>query len=62
MTIRIKQHDTPLLLSLQLIWLSIISTDDRSSQHSEALRKECGYFHKNRKRMNYLDLRSEGIR
>lgn len=26
----------------------------------EALRKECGYFHKNRKRMNYLDLRSEG--
>jgi hypothetical protein len=26
----------------------------------EALRKESGYFHKNRKRMNYLDLRSEG--
>ena len=26
----------------------------------EALRKEAGYFHNNRKRMNYLDIRSEG--
>lgn len=27
---------------------------------AEALRKEAGYFHKNRKRMNYLEMRSEG--
>jgi hypothetical protein len=27
---------------------------------AEALHKESGYFHNNRKRMNYLDLRSEG--
>ena len=27
---------------------------------AEALHKERGYFHDNRKRMNYLDLRSEG--
>lgn len=29
-------------------------------RQAEALQKEAGYFHNNRKRMNYLDLRSEG--
>jgi hypothetical protein len=30
------------------------------AQKAEVLRKEAGYFHKNRKRMNYLEMRSEG--
>ena len=30
------------------------------SQKAEELRKEAGYFRNNRKRMNYLDMRSEG--
>ena len=36
-------------------------TSGRTAAHkAEALHKERGYFHNNRKRMNYLDLRSEG--
>lgn len=33
---------------------------DEQPQKAEALRKEAGYFHNNRKRMNYLEMRSEG--
>jgi hypothetical protein len=32
----------------------------QSAQKAEVLRKEVGYFHKNRKHMNYLEMRSEG--
>lgn len=32
----------------------------QQAQKAEVLRKEAGYFHKNRKRMNYLEMRSEG--
>jgi hypothetical protein len=30
------------------------------AQIAEMLAREAGYFHKNRKRMNYLEMRSEG--
>lgn len=33
---------------------------EQQPRQAEALHKETGYFHNNRKRMNYLDLRSEG--
>lgn len=33
---------------------------EQQPAQAEALQKEQGYFHNNRKRMNYLDLRSEG--
>jgi hypothetical protein len=33
---------------------------EQQTNKAEALRKEVGYFHNNRKRMNYLEMRSEG--
>lgn len=36
------------------------SQAERQPDKAEALRKEAGYFHNNRKRMNYLEMRAEG--